>query len=79
MKIPPRRLPLFIAGYGLGLVLLPVIGHFLVALIYLPAMTWFLGYRRLPVIAGLTIGWLLLSEFVFQGVLHVDLPRGFWS
>ena len=75
----PRRLPLFIAGYGLGLVLLPVIGHFLVALIYLPAMTWFLGYRRLPVIAGLTIGWLLLSEFVFQGVLHVDLPRGFWS
>ncbi len=75
----PPRLPLFIGAYALALILLPVIGHFLVALVYLPAMTWFLGYRRVPVIVGLTVGWLLLSELVFQGLLHVDLPRGLWS
>jgi len=77
-EVIPARLPLTVGAYGLGLALLPGLGYFLVTLVYLPAMTWFLGYRRVGVIAGLTIGWLLMSELVFQRLLHVDLPRGTW-
>jgi len=44
----------------------------------MPTLISFLGYRRKRVIAALTVAWLLFSEFVFQRLLHVDLPRGFW-
>ncbi|TVQ28239.1 MAG: hypothetical protein EA370_16855 [Wenzhouxiangella sp.] len=60
------------------LLLIPVIGYLLASLIYMPTLIWFLGYRRKRVIAALTVAWLLFSEFVFQRLLHVDLPRGFW-
>jgi putative tricarboxylic transport membrane protein len=64
--------------YGGSLLLMPWLGYFLVTLIYVPTLIWMLGYRRLPVIAGVTLGWLLVSELLFQRVLHVDLPRGLW-
>ncbi|TVR96330.1 MAG: hypothetical protein EA418_05635 [Wenzhouxiangellaceae bacterium] len=60
------------------LLLIPALGYLLASLIYMPTLIWYLGYRRLVVIAGLTVSWLLFSEFVFQRLLHVDLPRGFW-
>ncbi len=60
------------------LLLIPVLGYLLTSLIYMPTLIWYLGYRRLVVIAALTVSWLLFSEFVFQRLLHVDLPRGFW-
>ncbi len=60
------------------LLLIPLLGYLLTSLLYMPALIWYLGYRRLVVIASLTAAWLLFSEFVFQRLLHVDLPRGFW-
>ncbi len=65
-------LSLFI-GY---LLLLPVLGYLISTLIYMPTLIWYLGYRSWPVIAVLTVAWLLFSEFVFQRLLLVDLPRG---
>lgn len=77
---PERGEPMRL-GFALGLfigylLLLPVLGYLLSTLIYMPTLIWFLGYRRWPVIAALTVAWLLFSEFVFQRLLLVDLPRG---
>lgn len=63
------------AGY---LALVPVLGFLVASLIYMPALIWFLGYRRVVVIAVVTVGWLAFSLVVFQRLLHVELPRGVW-
>lgn len=60
------------------LLLLPVLGYALASLLYMPALILYLGYRRLPVVAAITVGWLTFSEVVFQRLLFVDLPRGWW-
>lgn len=58
------------------LALTPVVGYLLTSLLYIPVLTWYLGYRRIPVIVAITGGWLVLSELVFQRLMLVDLPRG---
>ncbi len=63
------------AGY---LAVLPFLGYLLSSLLYMPALIWYLGYRRWLVIGALTVSWLVFSELVFQQLLHVDLPRGYW-
>jgi len=73
-----RRLLTTIVLFGGYLALLPVVGYLPSSLIYMPALIWYLGYHRWPVIAALTISWLVFSELVFQRLLHVDLPRGLW-
>jgi len=70
----PRSLFGFIAlmlGYLLAV---PWLGYLLSSLIYMPTALWVLGYRRVISIVVLTTGWLVFSEYVFRGVLHVDLP-----
>ncbi len=69
------RLGMVLAMFGAYLVLLPVIGYLLASAVYLPLLIWYLGYRRLVMIAVLTVAWLVFSELVFQRLLHVDLPR----
>ena len=73
-----RRLLISLVLFGGYLAVLPFVGYLLSSLIYMPALIWYLGYRRWLVIAALTIGWLVFSELVFQQLLHVDLPRGYW-
>ncbi|TVS12760.1 MAG: tripartite tricarboxylate transporter substrate binding protein [Gammaproteobacteria bacterium] len=60
------------------LLLLPVLGYLPATLIYMPTLIVYLGYRRMPVIAAVTVSWLLFSELIFQRLLLVDLPRGMW-
>ena len=73
-----RHSPLGLFGFvGIMLayiVAVPQVGYLLGSLLYMPAAMWMLGYRRLLVIAALTAGWLVFSEVVFRGMLHVDLP-----
>ena len=70
------RLWMTVGLFTLSLLLMPLLGYLLVSLLYIPALTWFLGYRRVWVIAVLTVAWLAFSELVFQRLMHVDLPRG---
>jgi putative tricarboxylic transport membrane protein len=71
-----RRLLVSVGLFTAALVLMPILGYLLVSLLYMPALIGYLGYRRIPVIAGLTLSWLVFSELVFQRLMHVDLPRG---
>ncbi|MGY6588133.1 MAG: tripartite tricarboxylate transporter substrate binding protein [Wenzhouxiangella sp.] len=75
-KTNSLRLGITVGLFTLSLVLMPLLGYLLVCLLYIPALTWFLGYRRIGVIAILTTAWLLFSEVVFQRLMHVDLPHG---
>ncbi|MCC5885658.1 MAG: hypothetical protein JJT88_04410 [Gammaproteobacteria bacterium] len=72
------RVLVSLALFGSYLLLLPVLGYALASLIYMPGLIFYLGYRRLPVVAAITVGWLTFSEVVFQRLLFVDLPRGWW-
>ena len=72
------RLLTMLLMFGGFLFVMPFTGYLLGALIYMPALMWYLGYRRWLIIALLTGGWLVFSELVFQQLLHVDLPRGAW-
>jgi putative tricarboxylic transport membrane protein len=74
--LDPLRLLLSVAMFIAALLLMPMLGYLIVSLLYMPALIWYLGYRKIPVIAALTISWLLFSELVFQRLMHVDLPRG---
>lgn len=73
-----RRLLTSIALFAVHLAALPLLGYLLSSLVYMPALIWYLGYRRWTVIAALTLGWMVFSELVFQQLLLVDLPRGPW-
>ncbi len=73
-----RHSPLGLFGFValmLGYVVtMPWLGYLLGSLLYMPAAMWVLGYRRLVLVVVLTASWLVFSEVVFRGVLHVDLP-----
>ena len=71
-----RRLISAVGLFAAYLLLMPIFGYLLTSAVYLPAMIIFLGYRRWPVIIGVTLTWLTLSELIFQRLLMVDLPRG---
>jgi putative tricarboxylic transport membrane protein len=72
----PQRLLFSVGLFTAALLLMPILGYLIVSLLYMPALIWYLGYRKIPVIAALTVSWLLFSELVFQRLMHVDLPRG---
>ncbi len=79
VAVEPRLTRPLVASLGLFiayLLLVPVLGYLLTSALYMPALIWVLGYRRIPVIAAVVIAWLLASEFIFQRLLHVDLPAG---
>lgn len=77
-KLDTSRLLVAVGMFASYLLLLPLLGYALASLLYLPWLIVYLGYRRLPVVAAVTVCWLLFSELVFQRLLYVDLPRGWW-
>ncbi len=52
----------------------PIIGYYLAAAATLPLVLFLLGWRKLMLSLCITVGWLLFVFFVFQKMLHVDLP-----
>ena len=60
------------------LLLIPYAGYFVATGIGLPAFMGYLGYRKIPTILLGTIGWLLISYFLFERLLYVPLPNGMW-
>jgi hypothetical protein len=42
---------------------MPILGYLIVSLLYMPALIWYLGYRKIPVIAALTVSWLLFRSW----------------
>ncbi|WP_333608424.1 Bug family tripartite tricarboxylate transporter substrate binding protein [Arsukibacterium sp.] len=58
--------------------LLPLLGYWLASMLFLPALLWLLHYRQLRTMLVLTSSWLAFSYLLFQRLLLVDLPTGFW-
>lgn len=75
-KRKPLLLFLFLGFMTSYVLLIPILGYLLASLIYLPGILWLLKYRHPVIIAVLTGGWLVFSEFVFRRMLFVDLPAG---
>lgn len=78
LRKKPRLLFRFLSAVSAYVLLIPIFGYWLATLLYLPAGLWLLKYRHPKAMAGLTIGWLLFSYWVFQRLLYVELPTGFW-
>lgn len=70
-------------GFG-GLLLgyvatLPVLGYWVCTVVFIPAALWWLGARRVVNVAVLTLAWLGFAWWVFEGMLNVPLPHGWWA
>lgn len=78
LRKKPRLLFRFLSAMSAYVLLIPIFGYWLATLLYLPAGLWLLKYRHLKTMAGLTLGWLVFSYWVFQRLLYVELPTGFW-
>jgi len=51
-------------------------GFFLASLVFLPAAMVAMGARRIPTVAGTSVGILAFVYLVFVKLLEVDLPQG---
>jgi len=58
------------------LFLIQICGYLLASCLFLPAVCWFLGFRKWLPIAAMTVCWLCFAYFVFEKTLYVDLPSG---
>lgn len=67
---------LVLVGYVL---FMPWIGYWVASLVFIPGTLWLMGFRKPVWIVAITGGWLLFAWGVFQKLLHVDLPGGFFS
>lgn len=54
------------------------LGYLLASAVFVPAAIRLLGYRHPVFTAATAVGWLAFAYFVFQRMLHVDLPAGHW-
>jgi hypothetical protein len=52
------------------------LGYFASSFVFLPLAMYILGLRRLDVMLGVTMGWLLVSYWTFVRLLYVPLPAG---
>ncbi|MCP5514958.1 MAG: tripartite tricarboxylate transporter TctB family protein [Spirochaetales bacterium] len=66
----------FLAFTILYLYMIIYIGYYISTLIYLSVSIYSLSYRDIKVIAGLSLGWILVSYVAFYRILYVPLPKG---
>jgi putative tricarboxylic transport membrane protein len=59
-----------------AVILFQLAGYYFISLVLLPASLWILGWRGYRTTLLLTMAWLAFVYFVFQRMLHVDLPMG---
>ncbi|MFV2070135.1 MAG: tripartite tricarboxylate transporter substrate-binding protein [Pirellulales bacterium] len=52
------------------------VGYYLSAAVFLAAAMYLLGVRRIPVLIGVSLGWVLAAYWIFARLLHVPLPAG---
>ena len=67
------------AGVGLTLIyvwLLPTIGFTLATLFYIGLFIWLGGYRRMGVVASVSLLGTLALVFIFMKIVYVSLPLG---
>ncbi len=61
---------------SLYLIAIQAIGYFVSSFVFLSVSIYGLGYRRLPMIALISAGWLVFSYVVFYRLLYIPLPVG---
>lgn len=75
-EIHPYRVWAAVGATLVYLVLLPLLGFFLVTIVYSFAMMWLGGFRRPMAAALLSAGIGLFFMFIFMRVVYVALPLG---
>ena len=61
---------------ALYLIAIQTIGYFVSSFVFLAVSIYGLGYRKLPMIALISVGWLAFSYVVFYRLLYIPLPVG---
>ena len=61
------------------LILLPVLGFFSSSVLFLPLSSWLLGFRKPRLLAGGTIGFVVLVYVIFVLVFDHPLPEEWWA
>lgn len=66
---------IFTFGYFLGATL---IGYPLASLLFVGALSYLGGIRKIKLLASVSFGLTLITSFLFVGVMYISLPRGVW-
>ncbi|MDR1978064.1 MAG: tripartite tricarboxylate transporter TctB family protein [Synergistaceae bacterium] len=76
-RIPLKTLFRVIVGMGLCtfyIYMIPVCGYFYVTIAFCPLFLLYQGYRKIPWIVGISVGFVILAYGVFYRMLAVALP-----
>ncbi len=71
-----RKVFLMVAVSVVYFLIMSSVGFYLTTLVYLPVMTWLLGFRKIKVIALSTVIVLFFIYLVFSAFLKVPIPEG---
>ena len=61
---------------SLYLIAIQTVGYFVSSFVFLAVSMYGLGYRRLPVMGLVAVGWLVFSYVIFSRLLYIPLPVG---